>query len=178
MSGSQEVSAWLAQQTGRLSTRPRTGTSHSSAPPASVCTQEIFVVTTSVAGTVAAGEVAAALARALDAPITLIDFRFRSHGLGVQGQAECFRDEIAQLLERLKDAQLDVRVRVYVCRETQSAVDVAFRPHSLIVIGARPSRWPTRFERLRRRLERHGHFVVFVSATDESDLARDDQRRP
>ena len=41
---------------------------------------------------------------------------------------------------------------------------MAFKPHSIVLVGGRHRPWPTASERLHRRLEDAGHFVVFVDA--------------
>jgi hypothetical protein len=51
---------------------------------------------------------------------------------------------------------------VYLCRTVRDTIPLAFSQQSLIVIGRRPSWWPTRTERLRRVLEAAGHMVVGI----------------
>jgi hypothetical protein len=51
----------------------------------------------------------------------------------------------------------------------KQVIPSAFRSHSLIVIGGRPSWWPTRPERCRRLLEAAGHFVVFVGEGEHQE---------
>jgi hypothetical protein len=81
-------------------------------------------------------------------------------------------DIVRRFVDQVRWQGTAVAVRSYVCHDERQAIPFAFRPHSLIVIGARRSWLPTRIERLRRALERAGHFVLFV---DEANRQGDDE---
>jgi hypothetical protein len=130
----------------------------------------VYVVFTSVDGTLAALRVASEIARALAASVTLVDFRgpARSPGEDVSPvQTNAFAG-------RLRAAGLTVQTRVYRCHDPQRAFAVALRRGSLVVIGDRGrSWWPTRPERLQRALAHQGYFVLFVDeASHPEDLGR------
>ena len=121
-------------------------------------TSEVCLVSICQVASFALG-VAQELARALDAPLTVI--------------------EIHPTLDASVDVEtLDstdrrhmiphVRRRRYVCRRTEDAIGVAFSPHSLIVLPGKRSWLPTRAERLRRALEGAGHFVLLV---DDAEIS-------
>jgi hypothetical protein len=58
---------------------------------------------------------------------------------------------------------LDIRL----CRDARQCIREALRPHSLIVLGARQTRWPLTYEkRLARELTCAGHQVVMVDDAD------------
>jgi hypothetical protein len=124
---------------------------------------EVFVVCTTMDETLAAVRVAGTLGRALDVPLTLLDFRPRSTG-PLPDRDDTTPERVRELLAVLGAAEVTVRARVYVSDHVRAAVATAFRPHSLVVIGGRPSWWPTRLERFRRMLEAQGHFVVCAHA--------------
>lgn len=121
--------------------------------PETIRTDGVYVLFTSAVDTLAAIRVAARLARAMSAPITLIQFRPTPDR------------EIEAFVARA-GAGYDLRVREYLCRDERASIPMAFRGHSLIVVAGRPGWWPTRAERWRRWLEAAGHYVVFVDASD------------
>jgi hypothetical protein len=77
--------------------------------------------------------------------------------------------ETDAFIARLRAETLDIRVRVYVCRDGRRAIPLAFRPHSLIVVAGQRSWWPIESERWRRTLEAAGHFVVFVDTSEHQE---------
>jgi hypothetical protein len=123
---------------------------------------EVYVVFTSLEGTLAAVRVARDLAGGLGAPLTLIDFRTVPFPSAVESPGMRSPIEADAFVERLRDEGCELRARVYLCRDASKAFPAAFRRHSLIVIGGLRRWWPTRPERWRRELEAAGHFVVFV----------------
>jgi tRNA 2-selenouridine synthase SelU len=56
----------------------------------------------------------------------------------------------------------DIRVDVLICRNAEDAFLQYLLPHSLIVVGTRKRWWPTREERLARRLQNSGHAVLLI----------------
>ena len=127
-----------------------------------VRTDAVNVVFTTPEETLAAVRVASALGKALAVPVTLIHFRAVPYPLSVDAPPGISPAETDAFVERLRSEGIDVRVRVYLCRSEGRVLPTAFKRHSFIVIGGRRSWLPTAAERLRRRLEAAGHFVVFV----------------
>jgi hypothetical protein len=138
-----------------------------------VRTDTVNVVFTTAEETLAAVRVAAAIGKALAVPLTLIHFRAVPYSLSLDAPAGVSPVEPDAFVERVRSEGIDVRVRVYLCRREERVLPMAFKRHSFIVIGGRRSWWPTASERLRRRLEAAGHFVVFVETfgQKESSLA-------
>ena len=120
-----------------------------------VHTDSVSVLFTTEEETLAAAAVAAPLATAMAVPLTVIQFRTAPYPL--------FADAFKQ---RLQAQGVDARVRVYLCRNSASVIPMAFRGHSLIVLGGRRRWWPTAAERWRRRLEAAGHLVLFVDVRE------------
>jgi hypothetical protein len=134
-------------------------------------TDTVNVVFTSIEDTIAAVRVAADFARSLGIPVTLIHVRTVSYTLPVDEPGGMSPVETDAFIERLRAEDVDIRVRVYLCRDQRPAIPLAFKPHSLIVVAGRRGWWPTESERWRRMLEAAGHFVVFVDASEHKENA-------
>ncbi len=123
---------------------------------------EVCVLFTSPEETLAALRVASDLARLVGREIRLIDFRVVPIGAPIDSPSGRSRIETDRFLERVRTEGLDVHVNVYVCRNAREVIPRVFNHPSIVVIGGRRRRWPTRAERWRRLLERRGHYVLFV----------------
>jgi hypothetical protein len=134
-----------------------------------VRTDTVYVVFTSIDGTLSAVRVAGNFAKALGVPVTLIHFRTVPYALRVDEPSGMSPVETDAFITRLRAEGLDIRVRVYLCRDGRRAIPVALKPHSLIVVAGERSWWPTRSERWRRLLEAEGHFVVFVDTSGHKE---------
>ena len=134
-----------------------------------VRTDTVYVVYTSIDGTLAAVKVAGDFARAIGVPVTLIHFRTVPYALSVDEPTGLSPVETEAFIARLQTVTVDIRVRVYVCRDGRRAIPLAFRPHSLIVVAGHHGWWPTESDRWRRMLEAAGHFVVFVDTSEHKE---------
>jgi hypothetical protein len=132
-------------------------------------TDAIYVIYTTIEGTLAAVRVAGDFGQALGVPVTLIHFRTVPYALPVDAPCGVSPVETAAFLERLRAEGRDIRVNVYLCRDEHDAIPLALRPHSLIVAAGRRSWWPTGSARRRRMLEAAGHFVVFVDTCEHKE---------
>jgi len=141
-------------------------------PPAAVRTHTIYVVQTSIEGTLAAVPVAAELARTLKVPVTVVQFRTFRRLAPPDPLAGVAPSEIDPFIERVRADGLDIRVRVYLCRDERQAFPLAFNRHSLIVLAGRARWWPARVERWRRTFERAGHIVLFVDTSSNRGETR------
>jgi hypothetical protein len=132
----------------------------------SIGTNALYIVFTSIDGTLVALRIASDLAKALNVPLTLVHLRTVPYVLPLDAANGPSPVETEAFVRRVRDvgreAGVDVRVCVYLCRDVQQVVPLAFKPQSLIVMAGKRSWWPTRTERWRRSLESAGHFVVFV----------------
>lgn len=138
-------------------------------------TDVLYVVCTSRDDTLAAARVAAVIAKAMGATVTLVHTCHVPDSLSPDTDAEEPTGPDAQdCLEQLRSEGIAARARVYMCRrgERLRAIQSAFRSRSLVVIGGRRSWWPTGAERLRRRLEGAGHLVLFVDRLRKGDVGR------
>jgi len=125
---------------------------------------EVYVLFTSFDETLAALRVAHELADSFDGSVRLVDFRVVPLGAPVDAPTGRSPIETEAFLDRVRAEGIDVRMDVCVSRDARRAIPLVFKDHSVIVIGARRRRWPTRAERWRRELERRGHFVLIVEA--------------
>jgi len=137
-------------------------------------TDSIYIVFTTCVETVAAVRVAAELGKAMAVPLTLIHFRAVPYPLSVEAPAGLSPVETNTFTDRLRDEGIEVRVRVYLCRNERRIIPFAFTPHCLIVIGRRQRWWPTAADRWRQRLEAAGHFVLLVDTSGVSTRLRFD----
>src|SRR5262245_7612225 len=114
-----------------------------------VRTDSIHIVFTTVEETLAAARVAAVLGDAMAVPITLIHFRTVPYPLSVDAPTGLSPVETDEFMQQLRNEGIDVRVRVYLCRDVRRVIGFVFKPRCLIVIGGRHRWWPTASERWR-----------------------------
>jgi hypothetical protein len=133
-----------------------------------VRTDAVHIVFTTPEETLEAVRVASALGRAMAVPLTLDHFCPVPYPLAVDEPVGVSPAETEAFLRRVRSEGIDVRVRVHLCRDRERVLASAFNPHSLVVIAGRRGWW-SRAERLRRRLEAAGHFVVFVDAASHDE---------
>jgi hypothetical protein len=138
---------------------------------AAIRTDAVNVVFTTLEDTLAAVRLAQSLAKALAVPLTLMYFRPASSAVPVDAPNGVSTVETDAFVNRLRAEGVDVRVRIFLCGNVRQALRLAFRRHSLIVIGGRRRWWPTAAERWRRALEAAGHFVLFVNKSGRMEEA-------
>jgi hypothetical protein len=136
-------------------------------------TNAVHVVFTTIDETLAAMRIASELANALSVPVTVVHIRTVPYVLPVDAPNGLSPVETDGFVNRIREAGreagVDVRLRVYLCRNPHRIASLAFKRHSLIVMAGRRSWWPTRKERWRRALEAAGHFVVFVDGSEHKE---------
>jgi hypothetical protein len=140
----------------------------SEAPAPLIRTDSVYIVFTTIEDTLAAVRVAAELGKAMSVPLTLIHFRTVPYPLSVDAPTGLSPVETDGFMKWLREEGIDVRVRVYLCRDERRVIPFGFKPHCLIVISGRHGWRPTAAERWRQRLEAAGHFVLFVDVSDAS----------
>ena len=138
---------------------------------AGVRTDAVNVVFTTTEDTLSAVRLAQSLAKAMAVPLTLMYFRAVSYAVSVNTPDDALTVETDAFVNRLRAEGIDVRVRIFLCRNVRQALQLAFRRHSLIVIGGHRGWWPTASERWRRALEAAGHFVLLVQKSRRMEEA-------
>lgn len=129
-------------------------------------TDSVSVLFTTEEETLAAARVGSVLAEAMAVPLTVIHFRTVPYPLSVHAPVGVSPVESDVFRHGLESCGIDARVRVFLCRKRESVIPMAFKGHSLIIMGGKRRWWPTAAQRLRRRLEAAGHFVLFVDVDE------------
>ncbi len=73
-------------------------------------------------------ELAQSLAKAMAVPLTLMHFRAVSYAVSVNTPDEVSTVETDAFVNRLRAEGIDVRVRMFLCRNVRQALQLAFRP--------------------------------------------------
>jgi hypothetical protein len=102
--------------------------------------------------------VAGTLAKALCARVVVVRFG----GPATEAAPGGSRDNVDPAVAPLEREGLEVSVRRYIGRIQPATIPLAFRTHSLIVVGGRRGVWSTPSARSRRLLEAAGHFVILA----------------
>ena len=121
----------------------------------------VAVIFTSVEPTLRALQEAGALARRLDARVTLVVPQLVPHPLPLTSPPVLreFNERRFRIIAGATMVETDVLI--YLCRDRWDALAIALKPHSLVVIGGH-RRWRSSEERLARKLRRAGHVVIFL----------------
>jgi len=129
--------------------------------------QEIIVLFTTHAGTVAALKMASQLSANLGARPKLLMLYAVPYTLplGKRALPDGFLENRVHALQR--DFPEEISTDIHLCRHPRQGLGEALPPHSLIVLGGRKRWWPTPEQRLAEFLHSGGHQVIFV---DERDL--------
>ena len=121
---------------------------------------DIAVIFTSVEATLAALKEAGALARSLDARITLLVPRVVPYPLALETPPVSIEFNERRFRLIASQSRVETRVRIYLCRDGFEALANVLDPRSIVVIGGRKRWWPTRERKLARQLRRAGHEAV------------------
>lgn len=121
----------------------------------------IVVIFTSVDATVAALKRAGTLAESLGARITLVSPQVVPYPLPLTSPPVLLDFQEKRFREIAAESPVDIRVQLYLCRDELDTLKKVLRPHSLVIIGGRRRWWPTREQKLARKLQK-GHEVIFA----------------
>ena len=125
---------------------------------------EISVVFTSVEATLAALRQAGTLAKTLGGRITVVVPQIVPYPLPLTSPPVLVDFTERRLRVIAEGCKVETRVSIYLCRDSRETLLSVLKPHSLVVVGSRKSRWPwpTAEKRLASQLRRAGHEVVFT----------------
>jgi len=122
------------------------------------------VLFTDVRSTLDALRCAAILPRAESAPIRLLVPQVVAYPLPLHEPAV----QTSHLAQRLRtvaeQVQADTKVEILLCRDPWEAIHQALATPHLVVLGSRRRWWPTREERIAKRLRAEGHYVVLTES--------------
>jgi hypothetical protein len=127
-------------------------------------TLEVTVVFTKVPATLKALKMAAELAHNLNARIRLLVPQVVPYPLPLEKpevSAEFHRKRLQTLAPH---GSIDTRIELWLCRDRFDALSRALEPDALVVMGVRPTWWPTAEKALVRKLRRKGHEVILVDS--------------
>ena len=130
---------------------------------------EVVVVHTTIPTTLTALKTAATLAKGLSAQVRLLVPQVVPFALPLEHPPVPTSFTERRFRTVAEKAAVETTVEIVLCRDIAPALETLLRPRSLIVVGARNSRWWNRawpsFEtRLARRLRKLGHQVVFANS--------------
>jgi hypothetical protein len=123
---------------------------------------DVFVVFTSVDLTLQALKQAGALAERLESRITLVVPQVVPFPLPLTSPPVLLDFSERRFSVLASQSPVETIVCIFLCRDRWEALQLALKPRSLVVIGARKGWWPRPEKRLARQLRRAGHEVVLV----------------
>ena len=122
----------------------------------------ISVVFTSVEATLAALREAGNLAGSLGARIMLVAPQVVPDPLPLETPPVLVEFNENRFRAIASESPVETSVQIYLCRDRFETLTAVLKPRSIVVLGGRKrSWWPTKDERLARRLRRAGYEVLF-----------------
>jgi hypothetical protein len=137
------------------------GLSEAAAVPES--SLNIVVVFSRPQATIAALRKATRLAVSLGAAIKLVVPQVVPYPLPLTSPPLLLDFQEKRFREIAAECPVDIRVQLYLCRDQLEALRTALKPHSIVVIGGHKRWWPTREQRLARKLQSH-YEVIFAES--------------
>jgi hypothetical protein len=125
-------------------------------------TLEVAVVFTSPAATLAAVRKAGVLARPLNARISLLFPQVVPYPAPLETPPVLLDFSEQWIREIAEQSPVQTAVHIYLCRDAAGTLQSVLAPRSLVVIGGRKRWWPTREQKLARKLLQSGHEVIFI----------------
>jgi hypothetical protein len=122
----------------------------------------VFVVFTSMNRTLKALEKASQLAKPLQTGITVLVVQEVHYSLPLDEPPVPFEFVIRHFEEMAGRLPENTQISAYVCREPMQALKRVLKHNCPVVMGVRKRWWPTREERLARKLRRTGYDVILV----------------
>ncbi len=125
---------------------------------------EVNVVFTHTQGTLAALKAAGMLTRGLDARINLMAPHVVPWALPLTHppvSVPFARRRLLDLVRRGAQGEVEIAVRLYLCRDRRRALLEVLKPKSVVVMSGRRW-WPTWEAKLSRTLRARGHHVILV----------------
>ena len=147
--GSEKTISIGGTETERLSIRPASELS-------------VFVVFTSVNWTLRALEKAREIARPLGVNIAVIAIQVVPYPLPLDSPPVPMEFVVRRFEERAGEFSERTKVSAYLCRDPLEALKRILNPDCPAVMGIRKRWWPTRDQRLARKLRRAGYDIILV----------------
>jgi hypothetical protein len=125
-------------------------------------TMEVVVLHTNVTETLQALKAAAHLAQGLSARIRLLVLEIVPYPLPLDHPNVSTPFTQRRFRTLAANASVETNVDIHLVRDPDKSIESLLEPHSVIVMGARRSWWPTAHRRVGKRLERLGHQIVYA----------------
>ena len=126
-------------------------------------TLSLTVLFTTVSGTLTALREAAHWAHQLGACIRILVPHVVPYSLPIDQPCVDPKFRLRHLRTICEQLPIETCIEIRLCRDARRCIQEALSPHSLIIIGNSPSRWPFTCEkRLVGKLRKAGHQVLFV----------------
>jgi len=122
----------------------------------------VSVVFTSASATAAALRRAATVAGSLNGRIKLVAPQIVPYHLPLESPPVLLDFSEHRLREIATESPVETTVQIYLCRDSWETLKTVLAPHSLVVVGGKRRWWPTKEEKLARRLRRAGYEVIFA----------------
>ena len=132
---------------------------------------EVNVLYTATPTVVNAIESAVELARGLNARLRLLVAQVVPYAVPLETPPVLVEFQEAFFRDLAQRSGVETRVDIFLCRDADETFTQHLSPHSVVVLGTPKHWWPTREERLARRLRRSGHEVVVVYGKKENTHA-------
>jgi hypothetical protein len=123
---------------------------------------DIVVIFTSVEATISALKTAGTMAQDLNARITLIAPIVVPYPLPLSRPPIPIDFQERRFRNIASESPIDIRVRLYLCRDGLQTLSRVLKPHSLVIVGGPKHWWQVRERSLTRRLQDSGHEVIFT----------------
>jgi hypothetical protein len=122
----------------------------------------VFVVLTSLNWTLKALEKAREMARSLGANIAVLAIQVVPYPLSLDRPPVPMDFFVRRFEERACEFSERIKVSAYLCRDPLVALKRLLSPNCLVVMGIRKKWWPTRDERLAKKLRHAGYEIILV----------------
>ena len=127
------------------------------------CSRSVVVIFTSANRTLKALESARSLAKTLCRPIVVLATPVVPYPLELEEPQVPFNFKIRNFAETAKQYPEDISVVAHPCRDRLEALKQVLPPDSPVLVGIRKRWWPSRDERLARKLSRAGYNMILVN---------------
>jgi hypothetical protein len=124
---------------------------------------EVVVLHTTVSGTLQALKTAAQLAHGLSARIRLLVLEVVPYPLPLHQPDVSLPYTRRHFRTLAENASIETSVDIHLVRDPEEVIDSVLEPHSVVVMGAHRTWWPTARGRMAKRLKRRGHQVIYAS---------------
>jgi hypothetical protein len=124
---------------------------------------EVVVLHTTLTETIRALKAAAQLAHGLSARIRLLVLEVVPYPLPLEHPNVPLPFTQRRFRTLANHAAIETNVDIHLVRDREKSIESVLEPHSIIVMGAHRTWWPSAQARLAKHLERTGHQVVYAS---------------